>query len=156
MFHSEIRIKLGNKNTVLPQILPVLWSSCVLYWSWRPRPQSHCTGNGKELLSHLAGELFVTSHEVMKLFNIKCTKTVTLQCSMWYCDKFEIPTQTTVTLEMWRSCLAICWAMCHFTSNAQWLKSNSEQVLSEYASSSIVDFSKYLVVVWLWKKINSD
>ena len=57
MFHSEIRIKLGNKNTALPQFLPVLWSSCVLYWSWSPRPQSHCTGNGKELLIHLVSHL---------------------------------------------------------------------------------------------------
>ena len=83
-------------------------------------------------------------------------KQVIVQCAMWYCDKLEVPTQTRVTLEMWRSCLAICWAMCHFTSNAPWLKSNSEQVLSVYASSSIFDFSKYFVLVWLWKKINID
>ena len=80
MFHSEIRIKLGNKNTALPQFCQF----CDLaVFCTNPEAQDHShTGNGKELLSHLAGEPFVTSHEVMKLVNIKCTKTVTLQCAM--------------------------------------------------------------------------
>ena len=98
MFHSEIRIKLGNKNTTFPQFLPVLWYSCVLYRSWRPRPQLRCTGNGKELFFHFTWSHEIIQHQLhqncnisMWLCNVQCDIVINLRCphrqqSHWKCE----------------------------------------------------------------------
>ena len=46
MYHSEILMKLGNKNTAFPQFLPVLWAVFCTDLEAQS-PKSLCTENGK-------------------------------------------------------------------------------------------------------------